>query len=37
MVLDRDYMRIPENEIGKTQVLLTMVEGAPVFVDPSFS
>jgi len=27
MVLDRDYMTIPDNEIGKTQVLLTMVGG----------
>jgi predicted amidohydrolase YtcJ len=27
VVLDRDYLTIPENEMGKTQVLLTMVGG----------
>jgi predicted amidohydrolase YtcJ len=27
IVLDRDYLTIPENEMGKTQVLLTMVGG----------
>jgi len=35
MVLDRDYMTIPENEIGKTQVLLTMVGGRIAYELPA--
>ena len=35
MVLDRDYMTIPEYEIGKTQVLLTMVGGRIAYELPA--
>ena len=35
MVLDRDYMTIPENEISKTQVLLTMVGGRIAYEMPA--
>jgi predicted amidohydrolase YtcJ len=32
-VLDRDLFKIPENEIARTQVLLTMFAGAAVHGD----
>jgi predicted amidohydrolase YtcJ len=35
IVLDRDYMTIPENEVGKVQVLLTMVGGKIVHEMPA--
>jgi predicted amidohydrolase YtcJ len=35
VVLDRDIEREPAERIGDTQVLLTLVEGAPVFEEPS--
>jgi predicted amidohydrolase YtcJ len=35
MILDRDYMTIPENEINKTQVLLTMVGGRIAYELPA--
>jgi predicted amidohydrolase YtcJ len=36
IVLDRDYMTIPENELNKTQVLLTMVGGRIVHKAANF-
>jgi predicted amidohydrolase YtcJ len=33
IVLDRDYMTVPEREISKTQVLLTLVGGEVVYQD----
>jgi len=35
IVLDRDYMTIPENEVGKVQVLLTMVGGKIIHEMPA--
>ena len=35
VVLDHDLFKIPENEIGKTKVLLTLFAGAPVHGDPA--
>jgi predicted amidohydrolase YtcJ len=35
IVLDRDYMSIPENEMAKTQVLLTMVGGKIIHETPA--
>jgi len=37
IVLDRDYMTIPENQIKDIKVLLTLVGGKPVYVGPEFS
>lgn len=36
IVLDRDLFSIPPTEIGRTRVLLTLLEGREVFRDPSF-
>jgi predicted amidohydrolase YtcJ len=36
IVLDRDLYAVPASEIGRTKVLLTLVEGREVFRDPSF-
>ena len=35
IVLDRDYMTIPENDMAKTQVLLTMVGGKVIHETPA--
>lgn len=35
VVLERDLFDVPPNEIGKTRVLLTLLEGRPVFRDSS--
>ena len=37
VVLDRDYMTIPEDEIGKIQPQLTIFDGKPVFVHTQFA
>ena len=37
IVLDRDYMTIPENQIKDIKVLLTLVGGKPIYVGPEFS
>ncbi len=37
IVIDRDYMTIPEEEISKVKVLAAMVGGKFVYVSPSFS
>ena len=37
VVLDRDYMTIPEDDIGKVQSLITVWDGKPVFLDTAFS
>ncbi|HWP85610.1 MAG TPA: amidohydrolase family protein, partial [Terriglobia bacterium] len=36
VVLDRDYMTIPEDDISEMKSLWTMVDGKPVFADPKF-
>ncbi len=36
IVLDRDLFAIPASEIGRTRVLLTLLDGREVFRDPSF-
>lgn len=36
VVLSRDLLAAPPEEILKTQVLLTLFEGRPVWRDPSF-
>lgn len=37
VVLDRDYLTVPEDEIGKLQPQLTVVDGKIVFVHTDFS
>jgi len=36
VVLDRNLFKIPASEIGRVKVLLTLLDGRPVFRDPSF-
>ncbi len=36
IVLERDLFTVPAHEISETKVLLTLLEGRPVFRDPSF-
>lgn len=36
IVLDRDLYKVPAREIARAKVLLTLLEGRPVFRDPSF-
>jgi hypothetical protein len=36
VVLDRDYMTIPEDDISEMKALWTMTDGKPVFADPKF-
>jgi hypothetical protein len=36
IVLGRDLFKIPSSEIGRVKVLLTLLDGRPVFRDPSF-
>jgi hypothetical protein len=37
MVLDRDYMTVPETDISEIQPLTTMVGGEIVFLHPQFA
>ena len=37
VVLDRDLFAIPPHEISEAKVLLTLLDGRPVFRDPSFA
>ncbi len=37
IVIDKDYLTIPENQIKEIKVLLTLVGGEPVYVGPEFS
>jgi predicted amidohydrolase YtcJ len=37
VVLDRNLFEIPAHEIGKTKVLLTLLEGKEVYRDPNFN
>lgn len=37
LVLDRDYLTIPEDEIGEIQPQLTIFDGRIIFVHPDFS
>jgi hypothetical protein len=36
IVLGRDLFKIPASEVGRVKVLLTLLDGRPVFRDPSF-
>jgi predicted amidohydrolase YtcJ len=36
IVLGRDLFKIPSSEIGRVKVLLTLLDGRPIFRDPSF-
>jgi predicted amidohydrolase YtcJ len=36
IVVDKDYLTIPENQIKEIKVLLTLVGGKPVYVGPEF-
>jgi predicted amidohydrolase YtcJ len=36
VVLDRDLFAVPAHEISGVKVLLTLLDGRPVFRDPSF-
>ena len=37
VVLDKDYMTVPEEDIGSIRPQLTVFDGKPIFVHPSFS
>ena len=37
VVLNRDYLTTPEDEIGRIDPLLTMVGGKPVYTEPAFA
>ena len=37
LVLDRDYMSIPETEISEIQPMITMLGGKMVYVHPQFA
>jgi predicted amidohydrolase YtcJ len=37
VVLDRDFMAIPDEELSKIQVLMTVVDGKPAYADPRFA
>ena len=37
VVLDRDYLTVPEREISETRSLMTMVGGKMVFLDTDFA
>jgi predicted amidohydrolase YtcJ len=37
VVLDKDFMKVPDNEIAQMQVLMTVVYGKPAFAEPSFA
>jgi len=37
MVIDRDYLTIPEDDIGNVRVLMTMVAGKPIYLVPSLA
>jgi len=37
IVIDKDYLTIPENQIKEIKVLLTLVGGQPVYIGPEFS
>jgi hypothetical protein len=37
MVIDRDYLTIPEEDIGNVRVLMTMVAGKPIHLVPSLA
>lgn len=36
VVLDKDYMTMPEDDIGDLKALWTLIDGKPVFADPTF-
>ena len=37
VVLDRNYMTIPEEEISEIQALMTLLGGTAVYLDPGFA
>ncbi|MBI4488221.1 MAG: amidohydrolase family protein [Deltaproteobacteria bacterium] len=37
MIIDRDYLNIPDEELSKINVLVTVVGGKPVYTEPGFA
>lgn len=37
MIIDRDYLNIPDEELSKINVLMTVVGGKPVYTEPGFA
>lgn len=37
VVLDRDFLAIPDDELKNIQVLMTLVDGKPAYADPKFA
>jgi predicted amidohydrolase YtcJ len=36
-VLDKDFMQVPDEELDGMKVLMTLVDGKPMFAEPSFA
>jgi predicted amidohydrolase YtcJ len=37
VIIDRDYLNIPDEELSKIKVMMTAVAGKPVYTDPQFA
>jgi predicted amidohydrolase YtcJ len=37
VVIDRDYLNTPDEELSKINVMMTAVAGKPVYTDPQFA
>jgi predicted amidohydrolase YtcJ len=37
VVLDKDYMTIPEDDISTIKVMMTVFDGKPIYLNPGFS
>ncbi|MGH7771511.1 MAG: amidohydrolase [Candidatus Binatia bacterium] len=37
VIIDRDYLNIPDEELSKVNVLMTAVAGKPVYTEPAFA
>jgi len=37
VVLDKNFMAVPDEELSKIQVLMTLVDGKPAYADPKFA
>jgi len=37
VVLDKDFMKVPDEELANIQILMTLVDGKPLFAEPSFA
>jgi hypothetical protein len=37
MIIDKDYLTIPDEELSKINVLMTVVGGKPVYTEPGFA